>query len=189
MTEYFKDKGRQLLTDGDLIIPIKVGSKAPDIKHDWPKARLTTYDLDQHPGCGIGILCGQGVNPILGVDIDTLNAELNAAFVQWCYDNLGYTCARVGKAPKILLPYRGETKLINSRMFEGKQRLQILGTGQQFVAYHVHPDTGEPYEWVDLLGGIEDTHVSDLPLISKEQVETAIAVFEKLAVEHGLKPI
>ncbi|MGI4851919.1 MAG: PriCT-2 domain-containing protein [Janthinobacterium lividum] len=28
--------------------------------------------------------------------------------------------------------------------------MEILGDGQQFVAYHIHPDTQQPYEWLSL---------------------------------------
>lgn len=189
MTDYFKTQGRALLGNGYLIIPIKPHSKAPALEHDWPKARLGVSDLDKHPGCGVGVLCGQGANPIRAVDVDTSNPEIAAAFTAWCYKHLGYTCARVGAAPKILLPYRGEGSKITSFRYDGGHRLEILGNGQQFVAYHVHKDTHKPYAWIDMLGGLEEVSAADLPYISEPQMRAAIAEFDRLAVAHDLRPV
>ena len=66
-----------------------------------------------------------------------------------------------------------------------KHRIEVLGRGQQFVAYHVHPDTGKPYEWVDFFGGLTEFAANALPTITKEQVEEAIKAFERMAEEHG----
>lgn len=70
-------------------------------------------------------------------------------------------------------------------------KLELLGQGQQFVAYGIHPDTGKPYQWTDTLGlpqGIEAMPAAaDLPSITQEQVRAAIAEFERLAPECGLE--
>ena len=70
---------------------------------------------------------------------------------------------------------------------EPVHRLEVLGKGQQFVAYHVHPDTGRPYEWVDFFGGISELSASDLPIIDQSQIEHALQVFEDMAREAGYK--
>lgn len=69
-----------------------------------------------------------------------------------------------------------------------EHRLEVLGKGQQFVAYATHPDTGRPYEWVDLVGGIEALPAADLPVITASQVEKALQVFEQMAAEAGMTP-
>jgi len=66
-------------------------------------------------------------------------------------------------------------------------RVEVLGKGQQFVAHHIHPDTGQPYEWVDLVGGLEHTRADDLPIITEEQVREALAMFAQMAEEAGLE--
>ena len=192
MTTHFQTQGRALLGNGYLIIPIKPGHKRPALDN-WQAARLGAADLTRYPGCGVGVLCGQGAHPVAAIDVDTTDEGLAARFVEWCQQTLGVTCERVGKAPKILLAYRAEAEgwgKATGAWFEdlggARHRLEVLGKGQQFVAYHIHPDTGEPYEWVDLFGGIEAMRASELPIITAAQVEEALQVFDQMAIEAGL---
>lgn len=189
---YFTTFGRVLLDGGYLIIPIKPGHKRPALS-EWQNARLTGDDLSNYPNNGIGVLCGQGDQPVAAIDIDTMNEALAARFVAWCQDNLGLTCERVGNAPKVLLVYRAATAgwgKATGAWFEdatgSRHRVEILGKGQQFVAYHTHPDTGRPYQWVDLFGGLEAMRAADLPTITEAQVKEALQVFEAMAAEAGL---
>src|SRR5690606_1263030 len=62
-------------------------------------------------------------------------------------------------------------------------RVEVLGRGQQFVAYHVHPDTGRPYEWTDLLGGLEYVRADGLPVLTEAQVRAALAAFDEMAAD------
>lgn len=192
MTSHFQDHGRALLGNGYLIIPIKPGHKRPALDN-WQTARLGAADLTRYPAHGVGVLCGQGAQPIAAIDIDTTDEFLASRFTAWCQEHLGATCERVGNAPKILLAYRAEVEgwgKATGAWFEDlagdKHRLEVLGKGQQFVAYHIHPDTGRPYEWVDLFGGLEAMRAGDLPIIAEAQVEEALQVFEAMAAEAGL---
>lgn len=192
MSSDFQTHGRALLGNGYLIIPIKPGHKRPALDN-WQTARLGAYDLPRYPSHGVGVLCGQGAQPVAAIDVDTTDAGLAARFVEWCQDNLGLTCERVGFAPKILLAYRAEAEgwgKATGAWFEdlggARHRLEVLGKGQQFVAYHIHPDTGAPYEWVDLFGGLDAMRAGDLPVITEAQVEEALQVFEQMADEAGL---
>ena len=192
MTSNFQQYGRALLGNGYLIIPIKPGHKRPALDN-WQTARLGAADLTRYPDHGVGVLCGQGAQPIAAIDVDTMDDALAARFVAWCQEHLGATCERVGNAPKIMLTYRAESEgwgKATGAWFEdltgARHRLEILGKGQQFVAYHIHPDTGEPYEWVDLFGGLEAMRAGDLPVITEAQVEEALQVFEAMAEEAGL---
>lgn len=195
MTSYFESHGRQILANGYLIIPIKPGHKRPALDA-WQTARLGVSDLGRFPGHGLGVLCGQGAKPLAGMDIDTTCAPLAERFTAWCQENLGFTAERVGNAPKILLAYRAERDgwgKATGAWFEdadgGRHRLEILGKGQQFVAYATHPDTGQPYEWVDLVGGLEALRAADLPVITTVQVQQALQVFEQMALEAGLRRV
>jgi P4 family phage/plasmid primase-like protien len=189
---YFEEQGRALLGGGYLIIPIKPGHKRPALD-SWQTARLGVGDLVRYRAHGVGVLCGQGANPIAAIDVDTTDGELAGRFVAWCHEHLGVTCERVGNAPKILLPYRAAAEgwgKATGAWFEDelgeRHRLEVLGKGQQFVAYHIHPDTGAPYEWVDFLGGLEAMPAAELPVITEEQVARAVAVFEQMAEDVGL---
>lgn len=197
MINYFQTQGRALLANGYLIVPIRPGHKAPAIGA-WQTARLGASDLGKFPGHGVGVLCGQGAHPIVGVDIDISHPTIGPAIIDWCRKHLGSGGERVGAAPRVLLTYRasseGWTKGSSVAFFDpadpvkpnGKkndQRVEMLGAGQQFVAYHVHPDTGRPYEWVDLVGGIEHLHASDLPVITEDQVGALMAEVQRLVAE------
>ena len=192
MTSNFQQYGRALLGNGYLIIPIKPGHKRPALDN-WQTARLGAADLTRYPGHGVGVLCGQGAQPVAAIDVDTTDEALAARFVAWCQEHLGATCERVGFAPKILLAYRAASEgwgKATGAWFEdlggARHRLEVLGKGQQFVAYHIHPDTGEPYEWVDFFGGLDAMQAGDLPIITEAQVEEALQVFEAMAEEAGL---
>lgn len=189
---YFQTVGQSLIDNGYLIIPIKPGHKRPALDN-WQTARLGAADLSRYASHGVGVLCGQGAQPIAAIDIDTTDEFLASRFTAWCQEHLGLTAERVGNAPKILLAYRAEQEgwgKATGAWFEDlagdKHRLEVLGKGQQFVAYHIHPDTGRPYEWVDLFGGLDAMHASDLPVITEAQVEEALHVFEVMAEEAGL---
>lgn len=192
MSSDFQTYGRALLGNGYLIIPIQPGHKRPALDK-WQTARLGAADLPRYPAHGVGVLCGQGAHPVAAFDVDTTDEALAARFVAWCQEHLGATCERVGQAPKILLVYRAASEgwgKATSAWFEdlsgARHRLEVLGKGQQFVAYHIHPDTGCPYEWVDFFGGLEAMRAGDLPAITEAQVEEALQVFEAMAGEAGL---
>ncbi|MHB1368652.1 MAG: phage/plasmid primase, P4 family [Pseudomonadaceae bacterium] len=192
MSSDFQTHGRALLGNGYLIIPIKPGHKRPALDN-WQTARLGAADLTRYPNRGVGVLCGQGAQPVAAIDVDTTDEALAARFVAWCQEHLGATCERVGFAPKILLAYRAASEgwgKATGAWFKdlggARHRLEVLGKGQQFVAYHIHPDTGEPYEWVDLFGGLDAMRAGDLPIITEAQVEEALQVFEAMAEEAGL---
>lgn len=191
MTDFFRKQGRSLLANGYLIVPIRPGKKAPATA-EWSRSRMGADDLPRFPGHGVGVMTGQGAYPIAAIDIDAMCADLSRRFMRWCLDNLGVTCVRQGLAPKVLLPYRAKddgwgkaTSAVFEDFFGDKQQIEVLGHGQQFVAYHIHPDTGEPYQWLDDRGGIEGVRADQLPVISEEQVCEAIRTFERMAEEMG----
>jgi len=159
MSGYFQSVGRALLANGYLIVPIKPGAKSPALS-GWQKARMTAADLSRHAECGAGVLTGQGAHPIAGIDLDISHPLIVQRVIEWCREHLGSSCERVGAAPRVLLAYRAEqaawTKGSSIAFFDptdpekangkrNEQRIEVLGLGQQFVAYHVHPDTGRDY--------------------------------------------
>ena len=197
---YFKDFGKTLLANHYMLIPIKQGMKRP-VMDEWQNFRMNASDISKYQNHGIGVLTGQGPFPICAIDIDVLDADLAEKYSEWCRSNLGVCCERIGRAPKILLVYRAEDPdwgKSASAWFASaedankpfkeilKHRVEILGRGQQFVAYHEHPDTGKPYEWVDFFGGLVDFPANALTVLTKEQIESAVQAFEEMALEHGL---
>ena len=61
--------------------------------------------------------------------------------------------SRIGRAPKILLAFRTDepfdkVQTPEFHMLDGTvARIEVLATGQQFVAFGIHPDTKAPYHW------------------------------------------
>jgi hypothetical protein len=65
-----------------------------------------------------------------------------------------------------------------------KYQTEILGNGQQFVAYGIHPETGKAYVWTEGDGPVF-VYIDDLPVITEEQCREIIREFEKLMVARG----
>ncbi len=175
MTKSFMaDYGERLIDNGYSIIPIMPGSKVPgrfsggewSPYPDWARhcdRPTKPFEIDiwrRWPDCGVGIATGS----VVGIDIDILDAALAIQLAALATSMLGDTpCLRIGRAPKRLLIYRAATP------FAGRKRhpLEVLARGQQFVAYAVHPDTGQPYAWPDT--GLADLPWDSLPAVDEAQ--------------------
>jgi hypothetical protein len=106
-----------------------------------------------------------------GLDIDILNPDAADAVEQMVRDRFqdnGTILVRTGRSPKRLIPFSTTTpfakitaKLISTD--DVSEKLEWLADGQQFVAFGIHPDTGQPYRWCD--GEPGSVHRSALPLI------------------------
>jgi len=165
--------GARLVDSSFHVIPIIPGLKAPGQYrkdqwigyHAWSKhcdRPSTLWELkiwSAWPDCGIGIACGN----VVGLDIDVLDGEAVMRIEQLARSKLGDTPAvRIGHAPKRLLVYRA-TKPFSSIK---RHPLEILGKGAQFVAYAIHPDTGQPYHWPN--EGLADLDLDMLPAITED---------------------
>ncbi|MFM7254997.1 MAG: PriCT-2 domain-containing protein, partial [Betaproteobacteria bacterium] len=146
--------GQRLIDHGFRILPIQPVTKKPGLYRterwvDYPQwtrhgARATTtHELaiwSRWPEAGIGIATGNAI----AIDIDVTDAQAAAAIEALAKAMLGETTAvRIGKAPKRLLLYRAAEPFAGFK----RQPIEVLGLGQQFVAFGVHPHTGEPYRW------------------------------------------
>lgn len=187
-TDYLKDLGCSLIEQGYSIVPIKPGEKYPKGLNHWQEIEATEEDVicwsgNGFKGGGVGVLCGY----IVGIDLDILDSAISRKMVAWCIKNLGSAPQRIGNAPKTLFVFRTKkpfTKIsspvyLNDELLGDEQKVEILGKGQQFVAYAVHPDTGKPYRWVNG-PGISDINFNDLPEITMEQATECVAYFESI---------
>ena len=171
---YMAQLGATLVDRGFPILPIQPRSKKPGMYrqgawHDYPKwsrhcERATTEnEVDiwgDWPESGIGIAAGR----VIGIDIDVLDAGVSAQIEGLAKRRLGDTPAvRIGRAPKRLLVYRA------AQPFAGFKYppIEVLGQGQQFIAYGIHPDTGQAYDWP--VESLVDLNVSDLPAVTEAQ--------------------
>ena len=100
--------------------------------------------------------------------------------------------ARVGRPPKRLLVYRSDNptrRKIATPKFTlngEKAQVELLGFGQQFIAFGIHPDTGEPYRWLGATP--EDVPIAKLPVVSEEQLREFLAAAERVIRDAGGVP-
>lgn len=190
--------GGRLIDAGYEIIPILRGTKRPR-GDNWENIRATKSLLKKWLAGsaardGVGILTR--LTP--GVDIDIQDEELGDDVERFVRETVGHPLLRVGRAPKRLLLFRCSEPFakVTSAWYvdpwnpvkeDGKplkQRIEILGDGQQFVAYAIHPDTRKPYVWLDGEGPLQ-VPAAQLPEITREQAVAIAHEFERLAEEKG----
>lgn len=203
---YLAQYGETLLSQGYNITPIQVGGKYPP--HDgWTKIKATKAKLKEWLEDGITFttkdgeektvnVSGAGVGIITkhtpGVDIDITDKEMAEAMESWIHEKFGMAPVRVGRAPRRLLLFRTDTPFhkVQSAVYldewDEPQKVEILADGQQFVAFHTHPDTGKPYQWL-YKDGPHLTHADELPSINEDQARAIVKEFERLAKAAGWK--
>ncbi|MFZ3585219.1 bifunctional DNA primase/polymerase, partial [Loktanella sp. DJP18] len=155
----FTDGAAQLFENGYEPIPIRPNQKAPAVSR-WTsvtidKAVIAEWSV-RHPTCGIGLRTGR----LVGIDIDVLDPDRAHAAQALAFARFGETLVRVGLWPKRLLLYRTDTPF--PKMKSGQ--IEVLGAGQQFVAFGMHPGTGQPYGWPFRETPL-DVPLADLPVI------------------------
>lgn len=186
---HFLERGLTLLSNGYRIIPVKAGEKRPGLKV-WQDAHATPADVKKWASNGfadgnIGIITAN--NP--AIDIDVYDETVALAMEAWCIETFGDTPVRVGRAPKRLLMYTTDepfTKMFSEFVDQRgtKHKVEILGDGQQFVAYGIHPDTKQPFRWMSMDEPL-DTPADMVPMLTVEQARAALAQFGVLAKAAG----
>ncbi len=156
---------------------------------------LGVWDSWRGLGAGAGILCG-GAGGLIGIDIDITEARVAAVVRGEVERVLGPTpFRRIGRAPKELLLYRaadaatGAGGRLRTRGWsgtDGMQCVEILRTGQQFVAFGVHPATGAPYRWVEAAPGVAGATAADVPEVEDWELRALVESIEALVGPDGL---
>jgi hypothetical protein len=181
---YLREFGPSLIANGYRITPIRRGTKAPIGVKGWTTIDATLQDVGNWASAGfegVGMLC----RDTPGVDIDVLDAEVSKIMVDFVKEKFPGGLIRVGKAPKTLLVYRTNTpfKKIRSATYEDRfgdiNAVEILGDGQQFVAFAEHPDTFKPYRWDG--PDVSQVERADLPLLTEADARAIVSHFETIA--------
>ena len=172
-TAYLEKYGQLTLDHGYAICAIRPGEKRP-FGRDWeakkfgPKT-IAAFIENDRGDFGVGIKTAR--TP--GVDIDCYDEKIVKHMIAYTTELLGEGLERVGLAPKTLLVYRADKPFpkTQSKVFiddEGRAvKLEVLADGQQFVAFHIHPDTGKPYRWKDKRH-VANVARSELPVIDQD---------------------
>lgn len=168
--------------------PIPVRGKAPVVA-DWTTPRPAASWLPRYAEFGVGLLAA--ATP--AVDIDVRHPDIADELHRGVEKYLGEAPVRFGNAPKRLLLYRAEQPF--AKLATAKYRLpgdpegdkghavEILGAGQQFVAFGVHPDTGRNYAWPD--DSPLDLERDDLPELTVEIAGKIVAACDRILHRHG----
>lgn len=185
----FLDRSLTLLRNGYTVVAIKPNEKRPGLD-GWQQIEPTEAQVRKWAANGfahgnIGI--NTRFNP--AIDIDVYNAEMAEKMEAWLLSEFGETPVRVGQAPKRLLVYCCAEPF--RKMFatykdqEGrKHKIEVLGDGQQFVAYGIHPDTKKPFEWMSLDTPL-DTPADMIPMLTPEMAQRALAKYGEFARAAG----
>lgn len=192
-----------VFANGYMPLPIRPNGKAPytpDISGkskflDWNQAPI---DLDLINGWiasglgdyGLGIRLG---SDLIAIDIDITDDTTAMAVHALAVQHLGPGLCRIGKAPKCLLLYRIEWLPVTYKkrivkLNAPKQAVEVLADGQQFVAYGIHPDTQQPFIWLDPDRSPLTVPASALPLVTKAQLDEFLDVILPANVAVREKP-
>jgi hypothetical protein len=171
-------------------VPIKPGEKAP-LVDDWQAGHPVTRWL---PGCrswGTGILTAT----CPAIDVDIRDKELVRALIDLADELIGLAPFRIGAPPKALLPFATDEPFekILSRWFAlpgddwrapkyTPHRIEVLGRGQQFVAYARHP-RGTFYRW--RRGEPLAIQRCDLPELTEHKARLYVAAAEEILRDVG----
>lgn len=188
--EYLAALGNPLIENGYEIVPIKVGSKAPGFD-GWQNVKANARTVSNwlsngHANSGVGIL----TKHTPAIDLDIYDKSMAEKVEKLCIDRFGAMPVRIGKAPKRLLVFRTDEpfKKMKTGKFEDEWKdqheVEILGDGQQFVAYAIHKDTGMPYRWTTEEEPA-NTPVDSLPLLTAEDMKSLIDEVTALFVAEG----
>jgi len=184
---YLEQYGQMLLDNGYDIVPIAKGEKYPKGINDW--RRKTTDDklLKRYIKQGFeGVGIKATNTPAVDIDVrdDTISNQMQD-FIESIFFDDEQIIKRVGEAPKCLIMCRTDkpfTKMTSTKyvdMFDDTHQIEILGDGQQYVAFAIHPDTNEPYTYLNETNpsGIKS---DELPFLTVELAQEIIDYFESI---------
>lgn len=174
----------------DELVPFVNAGKAP-LMAGWASIPVDQPTVDdwkrKYFRYGIGIRTW--FNP--AVDVDCMDADAAKHMRNFVESTVGFAPARVGRAPKTLLLYRTDepfTKVKSHTWLDDwgeKNAVEILGAGQQFVAYGIHPGTKKPYEWIGQESPLNSHAALDLEEITLVDARRIVDEFDRYAEEQG----
>lgn len=191
---YWSSHAPALDAGGYLLTPLITGTKRPAGK-DWVN---TNYNTDRallrgFRGCDVGVKTGvlnADGHAVVAFDIDCDDQQVVEQHVARCEENIGTPLRRDGRRGTMLLfrtskPRRKATsRAYMAPGHEKRQRLEVLGVGQQAAVYVEHPDNGQPYYHYPN-GEPTDMPLEELPEISEQQIFDAVDYFDSLAEAAG----
>lgn len=188
--DYLAAHGKKIIENGYQVVPIPPKTKAPGYD-GWQKTRATQKTLSDWIADGMGHF-GVGIltQRTPAVDLDVSDEKVVKKLIDWIEFNIATAPVRVGRAPRALLMFRTDEPFRKMKTgkycdeWGEKHEIEVLGDGQQFVAYALHKDTGKPYKWVSN-GDPVSIPADDLPLLTQDDVKALFDYFHQVATEEG----
>ena len=188
----FRKYAPKLFKMGYEPVPIPLGTKGL-FEEGWRVGEITPERIQdwntKYPSAGVGVRCGD----VWAVDLDTYDEDTTGKLVDYLGEMFPYheLVERVGQAPKVLIPFQASAEGMRKRhstsytdVFGEVSRIEILREGQQFVAYHEHPDTKKPYYYNGEGATLAEVKKSDLPVLTEEIIDGLFELFDAIAPEH-----
>lgn len=194
---YWNEYGITLWENGFTVVPIippdsprpKAG-KRPAFE-DWQKIENSRGQINgfikKYASSGIGILTKN--TPAVDIDVyDKDGVKFMMAFVE---KKIGAGPVRVGRKPKKLVLCHTDVpfKKVKSGTWEDdfgqRHAVEILGDGQQFVAFGIHPDTRKEYTWITDDTPANCAAAMDLPEITLDVARDIADAFDEYAEKQG----
>ena len=130
---------------------------------------------------------------LVGIDIDLLDQEQVSILCEIAEACLGRTPLRRYGSKGMMLCYRTTDEPIGKMLIRrpktesenARPLVEIFGQGGQFVAYGIHPDTKQPYRWLEK--GQEPLRVpfADLPPITATDLRDLRVAMAKVLTAFG----
>jgi hypothetical protein len=190
--------GARLVERGYAAIPIMPGTKRPgelrrgewvgksNWREEYTRRLPTRWEIQvwSNSAAGVGVVCGPASKGLVGVDIDTDDAEIKAAILR----TLPPTTVKKAGAKGETLFYRGTDveptedggTLSPSWNVNGQRVCDFIGPGRQtLLPPTIHPDTKQPYRWTgpDALEDTDPDELPELPADVFKRIGEALAPF------------
>jgi Bifunctional DNA primase/polymerase, N-terminal len=142
-------------------------------KFDSSDDEIRLWDQVWHLARNTGVLAK--FTPGLDIDImDAAAADAVEALAREHFEERGNILIRFGLPPKRLVPLRTDEPFKKlARVFTApngqNHKIEVLGSGQQWIALGIHPDTHCPYGWHG--GELTTTPREDLPYVRADDME------------------
>lgn len=194
---YWSEHGITMWENGFTIVPIippdsprpKAG-KRPAFD-DWQKIVNTRKQIEafakKYQTSGIGVL----TKNTPAVDIDVYDKAGVSHMMAYVENLLGAGPVRVGRKPKKLMlchtdsPFKKVKSCVWEDDFGQRHAVEVLGDGQQFVAFGIHPDTRKDYVWTTDDSPLNCAACLDLPEITLDLARKICDAFDAYAEKQG----
>jgi hypothetical protein len=172
--------------------PLPINGKAPPMR-SWQKISATPREIARWDlAFPAARNTGFHTHHTPTLDADVMHPEAAAeieAMVRERFEEHGFVLTRIGRAPKRCFPFRTDAPFkkltVNFTAPDGRMgdKLEMLGDGQQVVAFGQHKDTGKPYRWHG--GEPGQIRWDDLPFIDEKEARRLIDDAARIVEKHG----